>query len=348
MDTINDALFAFKENVDIKKDNTRRLYHRAIDAFGEYVQATASLELPIQSLKKNVVAGFSGWMVKEKGYSAATQKLYRSVLRAALRYWRANHDGWICFTRDEELEASRTSVIGHEAKADSRHSKLPANYANVMLTAAYAQPLPPDPMERLDALRLRALVVVLRATALRISDACQLTREDIENARLQSGRLEKRMRKTGESAHLRLGPETLQVIDEYLQARDDHSPWLFIQHGKSNKRAKAYPSSFFKTARRGYGAVMSTVTAWRLIQDLAVQAGFDRSKYFTSPHAFRHWHAVTLIDAGVSLENVQAVLGHSTPATTKKVYAPEPNRRLIDQAEETLQALPKKLKRGKK
>jgi site-specific recombinase XerD len=132
--------------------------------------------------------------------------------------------------------------------------------------------------------------------------------------------------------------DTLQVVDEYLEARDDHSPWILIQHGKSNRRRNNSPS-FFKNAKRGYGARLSSTSAWRIVQEVAALSGLDREKYFTSPHAFRHWHAKTLIENGVSLENIQAVLGHSTPATTRIIYAPEPDKRQIDQIETNLQKI---------
>ena len=131
----------------------------------------------------------------------------------------------------------------------------------------------------------------------------------------------------------------MTVLEAYLQARDDHSPWIFVQHGKSNRR-RSNSVAFFKNAQKGYGARLSSTSAWRIVQKVAGLSGLDREKYFTSPHAFRHWHAKTLIENGTSLENIQAILGHSTPATTRIIYAPEPNKRQIDEVETTLQVNP--------
>ncbi len=330
------AIEIFKRNVQFRNENTRRLYHRGIDAFGEYIQAVGSLDAPIEGLGKDTAAGFVGWMAQAKGYAAPTQRLYAAVLRAALRYWRANYDGWIRFTREEEQEAARTSLIGELDEAEPRHARLPEDFGNRMLQAALKIPLPAAALGRLEVLRLRALIAVLRASALRVGDVLRLTRADLADAAAQNGRLEVKMEKTGLTAHVRLGGQTLEIIQAYLDLRDDHSPWLFIQHGKSARRRKNSPA-FFRAARKGYGARLSTTSAWRMVQALAASTGLDRSEQFTSPHAFRHWHAQRLIDQGVSLENVQAVLGHSTPATTRAVYAPEPDRRAIDAAEKKLQ-----------
>lgn len=336
MPSIASAIDAFKTNVLFRNQNTRRLYHRGIDAFAEYIDGVASLDAPIQSLGRDTTAAFNGWMAKDKGYAAPTQRLYAAVLRAALRYWRANFDGWITFSREQEQEAARTSLIGELDDAEPRHARLPEDFGNRMLQAALEMPVPAEPHARLDVLRQRALIALLRASALRVGDALRLTRADLADAAAQNGRLEVKMEKTGLTAHIRLGQQTIELIQTYLAARDDNSPWLFIQHGKSNHRRKNSPA-FFRSARKGYGARLSTTSAWRIVQGLAAAIGLERSEQFTSPHAFRHWHAQRLIDQGVALENVQAVLGHSTPATTRAVYAPEPDRRAIDDAEKKLQ-----------
>jgi len=336
--TIQEAISVFKTNVQFENHNTQRLYFRALDTFGEYMAELELDDSPTDSLQKNIVVLFTGWMKEVRLYALPTRKLYQSVLRAALRFWRANYDGWICFTREEEQEASRTSLIGNPEEQPSRHERLPEDFGNLMLTTVIKLPMPKGHLKRLDVYRKRALIVALRATALRVGDLCSLTKSQVEDARLQGGRLEIRMQKTGRIAHCRLGPDTLTVFDAYLSARDDNSPWLFIQHGKSNKRRKN-SVSFFKNAKKGYGAPLSSVSAWRIVQEVAELSGLDSKKHFTSPHAFRHWHAKTLIENGTSLENVQAVLGHSTPATTRVIYAPEPDKRRIDAIENELQSI---------
>jgi site-specific recombinase XerD len=336
--SVLDAIQTFKSNVQFENQNTQRLYFRGLDAFFEYLSDSNQAEIRVDQLEKNIVVQFGGWMKEVRGYSPATRQLYISVLRAALRFWRANYQGWVSFTREEEQEASRTSLIGSREEPTSRHERLPDDFGNRMLAAVMKLPEPQRHMQRLDVLRKRTLVVLLRASALRIGDLTQLTRKQVEDARVQNGRLELRMEKTGRVAHCRLAADTLAVIDAYLDARDDHSPWILIQHGRSNRRRKN-SASFFKNARKGYGAQLSTTSAWRIVQEVADLAGLDKERHFTSPHAFRHWHAKTLIESGVSLENVQAVLGHSTPATTRIIYAPEPDKRQIDLIENALQKI---------
>lgn len=336
--SIQEAIQIFKSNVQFENQNTRRLYFRGLDSFYEYLEDNQLNTLETTQLEKNIVVQFGGWMKDSRGYSIPTRRLYISTLRAALRFWRANYSGWIQFTREEEQEASRTSLIGNPEEQTSRHERLPEDFGNHMLASVMKLTLPKKQLDKLEVLRKRTLVVLLRATALRIGDLCHLSKKNVDDARVQNGRLELRMEKTGRIAHCRLGVDTLQVVDEYLEARNDHSPWILIQHGKSNRR-QHNSASFFKNAKRGYGARLSSTSAWRIVQEVAASSGLDREKYFTSPHAFRHWHAKTLIESGVSLENIQAVLGHSTPATTRIIYAPEPDKRQIDQIETNLQKI---------
>ena len=185
--TIHEAISVFKTNVQFENHNTQRLYFRALDAFGEYMTEIESIQLPTNALQKNIVVQFTGWMKEERLYALPTRKLYQSVLRAALRFWRANYDGWISFTREEEQEASRTSLIGNPEEQPSRHERLPEDFGNQMLTTVMKLPMPKGHLKRLDVYRKRALIVALRATALRVGDLCSLTKAQVEDARAAVG-----------------------------------------------------------------------------------------------------------------------------------------------------------------
>ena len=91
--TVEQAIEDFKTNVQFENANTQRLYYRALDAFGEYIQETNSGGMLTSNLQKNVVVLFSGWMKDRRNYALPTRRLYQSVLRAGLRFWRANYEG---------------------------------------------------------------------------------------------------------------------------------------------------------------------------------------------------------------------------------------------------------------
>jgi integrase len=102
-------------------------------------------------------------------------------------------------------------------------------------------------------------------------------------------------------------------------------------------------SQFFRSTVRGYGSKISPKTAWEIIRAIGRQAYGRKTTQFISPHAFRHWHAQSLIQAGARLEDVQSILGHANPVITKQIYAPEPDLSRISEKERIIQKM-----RGKK
>jgi site-specific recombinase XerD len=204
-------------------------------------------------------------------------------------------------------------------------------------------------LQKLNILREQALIHVLRASALRIGDACRLTKSDFQNAKSRGGYLTLQMQKTGSLAHCFLGEPSLKALETYIEVRADSSPWLFIQHGRAGK-PRAGTAQFFRSSTRGYGSKISPKTAWQIIRRIGRQAYGGKTRLFLSPHAFRHWHAQTLIHAGARLEDVQSVLGHANPVVTKQIYAPEPDLSRISEKENIIQGYPdsKKIPRDDK
>jgi integrase len=146
--------------------------------------------------------------------------------------------------------------------------------------------------------------------------------------------------KTGLAAHIVLGEATLAAIKDYLAERDDASPWIFIQHGRTGAppRRRDLPAESYRRRKRGYGARLGPGSVRRIVVELATRAGYDPKRdQFVSTHAFRHWHAQRLIDLGASIDQVQAVLGHARAQTTKDVYAPDPNLTQIMEWEQRIQ-----------
>ena len=60
------------------------------------------------------------------------------------------------------------------------------------------------------------------------------------------------------------------------------------------------------------------MSIWRIVKRAAKALGLSKT---CSPHMFRHYRATQLLNEGMPLESVQAYLGHSSPQTTRVVYA---------------------------
>jgi site-specific recombinase XerD len=318
--------------------NTRRTYKTALNKFIWYAKEMKIHNREINALDPSIVSLFGSWLIT-KGLTEYTQNIYESALRRAINYWRVK--GWITFSSDNEKEirmAMRIKSKKGGLSGSSRVGRVPYDFGDKMAEVADALPLPEgtNRLHRLNVLRAQALIHLLRATGLRIGDACRFTKSDLRNAKTRGGYFTLAMQKTGTLAHCFLGEPALKVIDRYLRERSDPSPWIFIQHGRTGNPRPGTPQ-FFRSAVKGYGAGISPKTAWEIIRWIGLQAYGRKTTQFISPHAFRHWHAQSLIHAGARLEDVQSVLGHANPVITKQIYAPEPDLSRISEKERIIQ-----------
>jgi site-specific recombinase XerD len=318
--------------------NTRRTYKTALIKFQDYAKEIKIHTRDISSFDPSIINLFGAWLVA-KGLTEYTQSIYESALRRAINFWRIK--GWISFSSDNEKEirvAMRINSKKGNLTGSSRVGRVPYDFGDKMAETADSLPLPEEKyrLQRLNILRAQALIHLLRATGLRVGDACRFTKSDLRNAKSRGGYFTLAMQKTGTLAHCFLGEAALQVIDRYLHERADPSPWIFIQHGRTGT-SRSGTTQFFRSAVKGYGAGISPKTAWEIIRWIGQMAYGRKTTQFISPHAFRHWHAQSLIHAGARLEDVQSVLGHANPVITKQIYAPEPDLSRISEKERIIQ-----------
>lgn len=158
-------------------------------------------------------------------------------------------------------------------------------------------------LRRLELLRDRALILTLYTTGMRREEVSRLDRADVRDGRREEVLI------TGKGDKERVvffdGP-TLQVISEYLKARADNYQPLFIQHRVSRGQPKAGGANFR----------LSPFSVWAVVQKWAGEIGVE-----VNPHDFRHALATTMLNNGAQLGEVQDVLGHASPVTTKMIYA---------------------------
>ena len=138
-------------------------------------------------------------------------------------------------------------------------------------------------------LRIRAFILVLRYTGMRIGEVVTL-----EKCRVQNGRVFLYTQKTGTPVYLPIPEFVLEALD---QAPKISSRYYFWRGG--SKRAGA-------------------VGDWqRTLQDLFKIAELHEGH----AHRFRDTFAVELLLCGVPLERVSVLLGHSSVSITERHYA---------------------------
>ncbi len=149
-----------------------------------------------------------------------------------------------------------------------------------------------------EALRLQALIELLYATGLRVSELVSLP---LGAARRDPRFLEVKG-KGGKERLVPLSPPARAALDRYMMERDTRlaaqggaSAWLFPSRGKSGH-----------LTRRRVG---------QLLDALASAAGLAPAR--VSPHVLRHAFASHLLQHGADLRAVQQMLGHADISTTQ-------------------------------
>ncbi len=153
----------------------------------------------------------------------------------------------------------------------------------------------PDPTEPA-GLRDRALIEVLYATGLRVSELVNLRLIDVhlDRAYVQC------IGKGSKQRVVPLGDEAIAWVRRYLaEARPRligrrETPWLFVN------------------ARRG--GRLTRGGFWKLLKAHGRRAGVRES---LSPHVLRHSFATHLLERGADLRAIQAMLGHADLSTTQ-------------------------------
>lgn len=148
-------------------------------------------------------------------------------------------------------------------------------------------------------LRDRAILELLFSSGLRVSELVGLNRDHVNTKRREF-----MVRGKGQKDRpVFISHQAADWISEYLHARQDNLPPLFVNYGG---RQEATTSGDFKR--------LSARSIQRTVSRYAKLAGITKQ---VSPHTMRHSFATDLLMNGADLRSVQSLLGHSNIATTQ-------------------------------
>jgi integrase/recombinase XerD len=154
------------------------------------------------------------------------------------------------------------------------------------------EPLRETP-ERPESVRDRAMLEVLYATGMRVSELVSLDLDDIDptdgSIRCQG--------KAGRSRSVPLGQRAIEATHTYLETARDRltraeTKPLFVNHRGG------------RLTRQGF---------WLILKSYAEKAGIDG----ITPHTLRHSFATHALKKGAELRDVQQLLGHVSISTTQ-------------------------------
>jgi integrase/recombinase XerD len=150
------------------------------------------------------------------------------------------------------------------------------------------------------AIRDRALLELLYAAGIRISEALGLDRDDLS----LDGAFVRVIGKGDKERLVPVGDVAIEWLGRYLG--EVRPAWLAVSHV-----SPARGGPLFLTAR---GGRLGRQAAWSIVKRTATAAGLgDR----VSPHTLRHSFATHLLEGGADLRVVQELLGHASISTTQ-------------------------------
>ena len=253
--------------------NTVEAYQRDLLSFAAWLSKD---EITLSSATREDILRYQGVRLRESRKARSEARLLSS-LRRFYRY--------LC--REEIRESDPTTQI----ESPRLGRPLPEGLTEEEVEALLEQP---DIKQNL-GLRDRAMLEVLYATGLRVSELVSLT---VEQLNMRQGLI----RCIGKGNKERLVPLGEVALDWLQQYQIEARPLLLLGHVSED---------LFPTRR---GKAMTRQAFWYLIKRYAQQAEI---KKHLSPHTLRHAFATHLLNHGADLRVVQLLLGHSDLSTTQ-------------------------------
>jgi len=166
-----------------------------------------------------------------------------------------------------------------------------------------------------NARRLRALVLLLRYSGLRIGDAVTCAVD-----RLTNGKLRLYTQKTGTHVHCPLPEFVVKELEAIPKMGERY--WFWTGNGKPQTAIGDWQGrlldlfKYIKVKQFALANNIKTDEAWKQLEAKGVKFAEGHA------HRFRDTFAVELLLAGVPLERVSILLGHTSVKITEKHYAP--------------------------
>ncbi|MHB0870741.1 MAG: tyrosine-type recombinase/integrase [Chloroflexota bacterium] len=287
-----------------KSPATQETYAKCLKRFTEFLADSGTPpEALAADLPPEILERFHGWLVDGYGRDRrSTITTYVAGARAFFRFL-ARRQLLPPTTSYEQMRVGLQEVMGKGSY------KTPRIDRRLPLVILYVNNIPIPPLaadnreKRLEILRNKAILHTLFATGMRREEISRLNRQDLDDGWSPQALI------TGKGDKERVvffTEEALTAIREYLEARADRHAPLFIRHDARRG----------KPAHGGQNYRLTPHSIWRIVKCHAALAGVD-----VTTHDFRHAKASVMLNRGAKLSEVQDILGHSSPETTKKIYA---------------------------
>ncbi|MCT1903282.1 site-specific tyrosine recombinase XerD [Oceanobacillus sojae] len=267
-------------------DNTMTSYQRDLTAYEKQLTKIGYNEW--NDISRNDIMRFL-YELKDSGKSTATISRHISSIRSFHQF----------LIRERIADTDPSLHIETPKKERKLPDTLSQEEVEKLLSIETTTPL---------SLRNKAMLELLYATGLRVSEMIGLKLEDLH---LTMGFVQC-MGKGSKERIVPLGDTAKIVLEEYMQTarkelvkKNKQENALFVnQHGRP-------------LSRQGF---------WKILKGHAMEAGIHKT---ITPHTLRHSFATHLLENGANLRIVQEMLGHADISTTQ-IYTHVTKARLKD------------------
>jgi integrase/recombinase XerD len=256
--------------------NTLESYGRDLRQYSEFLEAEDEAEGDLDSVTRATIVNYLMYL-QSQGKATATIARRLAALKAFYQF------------------LVRENRIGSDPTANLESPKLEKRLPKVLTVAEVERLLgQPDPTQPA-GIRDRAMLELLYATGIRVSELVSLDEADVN---LEMGYI-KCSGKGSKERIVPLGSLAIQSCRDYLTSarnrlvRDREEKALFVNHHGH------------RLTRQGF---------WKIVKKYADDAKIEKE---ITPHTLRHSFATHLLENGADLRSVQEMLGHADISTTQ-------------------------------
>lgn len=254
--------------------HTIEAYKRDLKLLTNYLESNYSIKA-FKNVEEKHLINFLEWMAKQL---YATSSRYRALMAIKI---------FFRFLRKEELLTS-------DATAHLEAPKLWQLIPEILSQEEVELLIKTPDANTVIGCRDKAILEVLYASGLRVSELCRLNLYDIQ---------EETLKVFGKGSKERIVPIakiSLEAVNHYLIAY------------RKDKIKDSFGEPLFTTLR---GKRIDRITVWNRVKYYIKKAGIDKP---ISPHSLRHSFATHLLDHGADLRVIQEMLGHADISTTDR------------------------------
>lgn len=286
----------FLENIQSNNYSTETVYNyeRDLNTFENFL--TDDIKTPFNKITKRSIIKFKAYLSSTSRKTASDEAGQGQLSSYSINRILSALRSYLKFMVEIDQKIPVTADAIKLLKTEKKYGQVPEMAELIKLIEAPTQ-FETDPTIKL---RNRAMLEILFATGMRISELLSLKREQLD----KSGRIYV-MGKGKKQRFVYLTPRAIKHLSIYLSARHDDAPYLFIPYrGRNNQQ---------KTKRISTNYLQYKIKRYRELLSINIPI---------SAHSIRHSFATYLAENGANPAAIQILLGHeSLDTTTRYVHA---------------------------